>query len=262
MEIMVLAIAFGASVVGAICGIGGGVIIKPLLDSFGIASVSEISFLSGCTVLSMSCYSVGKALAAKESLVKFETGTPLAIGATIGGILGKNLYGTLRDMAAQPDRVGGYQAVCLAVVTLLTLVYTLNKHRIATHKIRNPIVCVIVGLVLGVMSSFLGIGGGPINLAVLYFFFSMTTKEAAQNSLYIILISQLTSFLTTVVTGSIPQFHMSWLVVMVAGGIAGGMAGRKVNRKIDSQTVDKLFVGLIIVIIGISCYNAWKYLSL
>ena len=65
MEIMVLAIAFGASVVGAICGIGGGVIIKPLLDSFGIASVSEISFLSGCTVLSMSCYSVGKALAAK-----------------------------------------------------------------------------------------------------------------------------------------------------------------------------------------------------
>ena len=58
MEILVLLIAFGASIVGAICGIGGGVIIKPLLDAFGIASVAEISFLSGCTVLSMSCYSV------------------------------------------------------------------------------------------------------------------------------------------------------------------------------------------------------------
>ena len=91
MEILVLCIAFGASIVGAICGIGGGVIIKPLLDAFGIASVAEISFLSGCTVLSMSCYSVVKALAAKESLVKFQTGTPLAIGAAIGGILGKNL---------------------------------------------------------------------------------------------------------------------------------------------------------------------------
>ena len=65
MEILVLCIAFGASIVGAICGIGGGVIIKPLLDAFGIASVAEISFLSGCTVLSMSCYSVVKALAAK-----------------------------------------------------------------------------------------------------------------------------------------------------------------------------------------------------
>ena len=64
MEILVLCIAFGASIVGAICGIGGGVIIKPLLDAFGIAGVAEISFLSGCTVLSMSCYSVVKALAA------------------------------------------------------------------------------------------------------------------------------------------------------------------------------------------------------
>ena len=97
MEILVLLIAFGASVVGAICGIGGGVIIKPLLDAFGIASVAEISFLSGCTVLSMSCYSVVKALSAKESLVKFETGTPLAIGAAIGGILGKNLFSILRQ---------------------------------------------------------------------------------------------------------------------------------------------------------------------
>ena len=61
VEILVLLIAFGASVVGAICGIGGGVIIKPLLDAFGIAGVAEISFLSGCTVLSMSCYSVVKA---------------------------------------------------------------------------------------------------------------------------------------------------------------------------------------------------------
>ncbi|MEI3183290.1 MAG: sulfite exporter TauE/SafE family protein [Lachnospiraceae bacterium] len=39
------------------------------------------------------------------------------------------------------------------------------------------------------MSSFLGIGGGPINLVVLLYFFSMDTKAAAQNSLYIILFS-------------------------------------------------------------------------
>ena len=45
-----------ASVVGAICGIGGGVIIKPVLDLLHLESVSTISFLSVCTVLSMSCY--------------------------------------------------------------------------------------------------------------------------------------------------------------------------------------------------------------
>ena len=47
-------VSFLASIVGAICGIGGGVIIKPVLDAFGVLDVSAISFLSGCTVLAMS----------------------------------------------------------------------------------------------------------------------------------------------------------------------------------------------------------------
>lgn len=261
MELIVFLVGFGASVVGAICGIGGGVIIKPLLDALNLASVAEISFLSGCTVLSMSCYSVVKAISAKESLVKFDTGTPLAIGAAIGGILGKNLFSSLQSMAAQPERVGGYQAVCLAVVTAATLVYTLNKSRIRTMRVKSKAVCVLVGLSLGIMSSFLGIGGGPINLVVLYFFFSMTTKEAAQNSLYIILLSQITSLLTTLIGGSLPQFHLSWLIVMVIGGIGGGMVGRKVNKKLEAAQVDKLFIALILVIVGISCYNAWRFLG-
>ena len=161
-------------------------------------------------------------------------------------------------MAAQPERVGGYQAVCLAVVTAATLVYTLNKKRIKTMRVQNPLVCIAVGLTLGIMSSFLEIGG-PINLVVLYFFFSMETKEAAQNSLYIILISQITSLLTSIVTSSIPLFHISWLVVIVPGGI-GGMVGRKLNKRLNTAMVDKLFAGLILVIIGISCYNAWRFL--
>lgn len=37
-------ISFLASVIGAICGIGGGVIIKPTLDLFQLAGVSTISF--------------------------------------------------------------------------------------------------------------------------------------------------------------------------------------------------------------------------
>ena len=53
-----------ASVAGAICGIGGGVIIKPVLDVLHLETVATISFLSGCTVLSMSCYSVGRAMLA------------------------------------------------------------------------------------------------------------------------------------------------------------------------------------------------------
>ena len=58
MQILFFVVSFLASIAGAICGIGGGVIIKPTLDMFGLASVSTISFLSGCTVLSMRLYSL------------------------------------------------------------------------------------------------------------------------------------------------------------------------------------------------------------
>lgn len=260
MTFVILLIAFGASVVGAVCGVGGGVIIKPVLDAFGVAGVAEISFLSGCTVLSMSCYSVGRNLLGGENLVNFKTGTPLAIGAAAGGVLGKSLFSALQAAAARPDAVGGYQALCLAAITLATLIYTLNKRRIRTLQVKNVLLCAVVGLALGVLSSFLGIGGGPINLVVLYFFFSMKTKQAAQNSLYIILVSQISSLLTTVITGSVPKFVPLWLCVMVLGGIAGGMAGRILNKKLTQRQVETIFALLLLVIIGICVYSAVRYL--
>ena len=42
-------------------------------------------------------------------------------------------------------------------------------------------------------------------------------------------------------------------------GIGGGIAGRALNRRMDEKIVDKLFIGLMAVIIGISIYNGWQY---
>ena len=252
-------VSFLASTAGAICGIGGGVIIKPVLDLFGLASVSTISFLSGCTVLSMSCYSVGKSMLAGEKSVDLHTGTPLAIGAALGGVAGKQMFTAIRDASPNPNMVGGIQAACLAVITLGTLVYTLKKAGIRTHKVTSPLACVSIGLILGILSSFLGIGGGPINLVVLGYCFSMDTKTAAANSLYIILFSQITSLLSTLLTNTVPPFDISTLIFMVLGGILGGMAGRAANKRLDNAAVDKLFIGLMAVIIGINVYNVWQY---
>ena len=132
---------------------------------------------------------------------------------------------------------------------------------IKTRRVRGTVPCVIIGITLGIMSSFLGIGGGPINLVVLYYFFSMSTKVAAQNSLYIILISQITSVTTTLFTKTVPEFEWLWLVLMVAGGIGGGAVGRKINKKIDDKHVEILFIGLMFTIIGISCYNTWALMK-
>ena len=135
MQFLFFLICFGASIIGAICGIGGGVIIKPLLDSFGILEVS-----TGCTVLSMSTYSMIKSKRSKDSKIEKATSLPLAIGAAVGGVLGKWLFSLLVSGYDQ-NMVGAIQAACLLVVTLGTLVYTLKKNNIYTHHVEEASKC-------------------------------------------------------------------------------------------------------------------------
>ena len=258
--VLIFMICFGASIVGAICGIGGGVIIKPLLDAFHIMDVGTISFLSGCTVLSMTTYSVARSKMTGSREVKLKTGLPLALGAAMGGLLGKWMFSYIQSISGDKEQVGAIQAACLLLVTVGTLLYTIWKNKIKTHQVKNAAVCVVIGLFLGVLSSFLGIGGGPINLVVFYFFFSMSTKTAAENSLYVIFFSQLASLLQACFTGNVPEFTPAILVLMVAGGITGGICGRSVNKRLKETSVDKLFIVLMVVMIAINVHNIYCFL--
>lgn len=250
-----------ATTLGAISGIGGGVIIKPVMDAISGLGVSTISFLSGCTVLAMSVVSVlrGKGGDAKIDPRK---GTLLAVGGAVGGILGKWIFDIVKSSFGNDGLVGTIQSVLMILLTLGVLVYVLNKSKIRTLHVENSLGCAAIGLALGIMSSFLGIGGGPINLAVLYFFFSMDTKTAALNSLYIILFSQIASFGSTVLQGNVPDFDPFVLVVMAVGGILGGFAGRFFSKKMSTAQVDVLFKWMLVLITAISCYNLFRYASM
>ena len=256
-----LIVCFLSSIAGAICGIGGGVIVKPLLDLFGKDSVSTISFLSGCMVLAMSTYSVTRSMIAGEKTVNTKTITPLAVGASVGGVVGKLLFDLIKNSFENPNRVGGVQASCLCVITVGTLLYTVFKKRITPRQANGVPSYIFIGLLLGLMSSFLGIGGGPINIVVLHFFFAMDSKTAAANSLYIIMFSQFASLVSTLVLRKTPSFSLLSLCLMVGGGILGSMCGRALNKKMNNTAVDKLFIGMMSVIIFVCVYNAIRYFS-
>lgn len=264
-----------ASVVGAICGVGGGVFMKPALDAVGVLPVNTITFLSTCTVISMTSYNVISAVRnAKsgkgENLIDWNLTTFLAIGSAIGGVIGKSIYSSIKNASANPEVVGGYQAMALLAAVFLTLLYTVNKAKIKGMQLKNPVALLILGFALGTLSSFVGIGGGPMNMAVLYFFLSMSTKVAAQNSLYMILISQTAGLIMTFVQGGVPKALYQevdpglWVMLlgMMLCGVYGGILGKKINKKISSKTVDKLFIGLIIVIMALCAWNIYTKLGL
>lgn len=259
MYLEILLIAFGASVIGGICGIGGGIIIKPLLDVFGIASVSAASFMSACTVFSMSLYNVGRNFLGGNSRIELKTTLPLAIGAAVGGLVGSKCFSLACALLSQ-QTAGLIQSVTLMLLTLGTVVYTLNKSKICTRKVEKSPVCLTIGLLLGLLSSFLGIGGGPFNIAVLHYFFSMDSKTTAINSLFIILISQIANLGSTIIRG-IPPASLVPVLLMILGGIGGGIAGQKLNKKLNNADIDKLFLALLVVIVGICAFNAFGYLA-
>lgn len=261
MYILFLLIALGASIIGSICGIGGGLIIKPVLDASGTLGVAVINFLSGCTVLAMSAYAVVSSGFKRTSRINIKICLPLAIGAVIGGIVGKHLFHVILIALRNENQVGIIQAACLIIITLGTLIYTVKKEKISTHHFTSLVLCIVIGTILGLISSFLGIGGGPINLIVLFYFFSMDTKTAAASSIYMIFFSQLASLINTIMTHNIPRLDMNLMFIMICAGVMGGVLGKKINERISAKVVDKLFIALMVTLILINIYDIYLFIS-
>jgi len=259
IEIIYLLIAFGSSAIGAIAGIGGGMIIRPLLGIAGPAGTLQdtINFLSGSTVLAMAFASYIKNKRSDESL-DYNVSLFLAIGSVLGGVLGNSIFSIARDGMGH-NSFGIMQGSILFLINLLVLLYVIFKHKITSKNVESKVVCVFVGLVLGFLAAFLGIGGGPLNVAILYYLFSMPGKIAARNSLFIILISQATSVGMRLVTGNIPEFSVLTLVLMCAGGILGATTGTTISKYMTDKSVERLFLYILIVLIGINVYNIWLY---
>lgn len=218
---------------------------------------SRISFLSGITVLTMTIVSLLRSRSGEQKISR--TTVFLAIGAAVGGVAGKKVFDMIKSSAGNDAMVSLIQNIVMVMLTSAVFIYTLKKERISTKRVENKAVVIASGFVLGVLSSFLGIGGGPINLMILSYLFSMDTKTAALNSLFVIFFSQVLSLVTTLVTRSVPQFEWSLLLLMMVFAVVGATLGRSFSKKMSSRAVDTLFMILMAVIIALSVYNCIRY---
>lgn len=254
MVFLFFIISFLASIIGAISGIGGGVLIKPLMDVLSGLNVSLISFLSSTTVLSMATVSLVRSRKSSVS-IQFRTTSMMATGGILGGMIGKSLFDIVKSGFGNDTVIAISQSTILLLITLGVLIFYLVKERITPQHHTGLLFSLFIGFLLGSVASFLGIGGGPINLAVLYLFFSMDSKTAALNSLFIIFFSQVANLLFTLISGNIPEFEPLVLVIMIAGGVAGGITGSHLSGKMTNRAVDRLFMALLAVIMLLCLYN-------
>ena len=246
-------VSFLASTAGAICGIGGGVIIKPLMDVMHHFDVETIGVLSSITVFAMSIVSVGKQIAQKAK-IDFGTAIPLALGSVAGGLLGQWML-KLIVASAPKNLVTVVQNAVLSVLILAVFLYMRNKSHIKSMSLHGLAPSVLVGVFLGICSSFLGIGGGPINVALIIYLFGYDTKSATVCSIVTILFSQISKLGSVALSTGFAVYDLSILPVMVVGAIAGGFIGASLSKKLQEQTVDRAFNAVQLLVLALAIVN-------
>lgn len=251
-------LAVAVTTAGALTGMGGGVILKPLLDLFGHFDVASINALSSLTVLSMAITSVVRSVC-KKAPIQIRIAIPLAIGGTLGGVWGNHLLKLLIAGSGADARVFVIQNIALAVIIIGVYVMMRNKSRLTTLHITGMLPSALVGLFLGVVSSFLGIGGGPINVAVILFVFSLDTKKAALYSLVIILFSQTARLGSMLLVEDLKALNLSALPYMVVGAAVGGLLGSRLQSRLPDEAIDNLFNAVQIVVFLICVLNVIQY---
>ena len=246
-------LAFFACVVGAMTGMGGGVFIKPILDMIGQFDVSSANMLSSLTVFCMAVVSVARQCRSKERPTA-SAAVSLAVGAVAGGGLGSGLF-SLLAARADPGAVKLTQNAVLALLVVLIFVYMREKDKIRSPEWTGIVPSALVGLVLGVISSFLGIGGGPLNVCLIVLCFGYSTKKAALSSLIIILFSQAAKIGPALAAGELAGYDLRALPFMAVGAVAGGLAGSAVSCRISEKTADKLFAAAQALVFAICIVN-------
>lgn len=254
MGIVYFLVAIVATTLGSLVGLGGGVIIKPSLEFIGEFDIVSISILSSITVFSMAIVSTYKQV--KKGFRPSRKIIYLAIGAIIGGIIGKFLFSILLNNMNKTD-ASALQGIILIVILIIVLFQKL----LPDFDFNNIFVVTFIGIALGTTASFLGIGGGPINVMIIMLFLNMKIKEAANASIIVILLSQLAKLIMAAASGGIMVVGIEMVIYMIPAAILGGLIGAKLQHHIRSKYLHKLFNGVLLVLIALNIYNVYGFLN-
>ncbi len=238
----------------AIAGLGGGIILKPLLDFLDIHSLEEISFISVLAVLTMSALSV--ILKLRKQKIKLDTFLVFTIGISsiIGGFIGTYIFN--QNVSSNASAVQLIQSILLVVVLIFVLIsVNITKKR---FRIQNRALIFLTGLLLGIFSTFIGISGGPINIAVFTILFSFDLKKSALYSLIVIVLSQLTKLFIILISINIQNLNLELLPEILIGAVLGAISGNILVNKLGNSIVKKTYNLILIVVICLTLFNIFS----
>jgi uncharacterized membrane protein YfcA len=114
-------------------------------------------------------------------------------------------------------------------------------------KANNKLMLLQYGVLIGLVTGFLGAGGGFLLIPVLVVVFNLPMKKAVGTSLLIIALNSLIGF-----TGDLGHFKMEWqfLLILTSIAVIGIFVGGYLSTKIDGNKLKKSF-GWFILVMGV-----------
>jgi hypothetical protein len=112
----------------------------------------------------------------------------------------------------------------------------------------NILKLILLGLVVGIIIAFAGVGGGFLITPTLTLFGGLQVKKAIGTSLCIISLNSFTGFFSSLHMHD--DIHWTFLFLFVTLAIGGVFAGMYIARGIDSRKM-KRFFGALVAAIGI-----------
>ncbi|KNZ41594.1 sulfite exporter TauE/SafE family protein [Acetobacterium bakii] len=241
-----------ANTVGAISGMGGGVIIKPMLDAIGVHSLNEISFYSSIAVFTMAIVATWQQF--KNPIdVKIKLALLISFGSFLGGVLGQSAFSQLLDFFASESTVQWIQIILTVLSLVFALLYTIKKWK--SWKLKKMGWYLALGLFLGFLSTLLGIGGGPINVALLMLCFGIPIKDATVYSIITIFFSQLSTLITIGLTTGYEAFDLSLLAYIIPAAMIGGFLGARLSGVLSEKRVLRVYQLVVMLVIILNIAN-------
>ena len=259
--------AYCAGLLGSLTGLGGGVIVIPLLTlAFGI----DFHYAIGAALVASIATSSGSASAyVKEGLTNIRLGMFLEIATSVGAVLGAAaalwmptnaiaiIFGavlllTVAMQFRQKTDYIGVKGSNLAKKLKLFGSYPTKDGTVQSYELTNVSGGFSVMVLAGTLSGLLGIGSGVLKVLAMDSCMKVPFKVSTTTSNFMIGVTAVTSAVVYLQRGYI---EAGIAFPIMVGVLAGAMSGAKLLKHLDVRVLRKIFAVAILLVALNMIYN-------
>ena len=267
---VLLGLGAGIGIVTGVFGLGGGFLLTPLLIFLGVpagvAVATSANQLVGASVSGVMAYS-------RRGAVDFKMGTIMMLGGLAGSALGVWLFTLLKRIGQVELTVSVMYVVVLGALGGLMIIEStrallrqrrsggvrrkLHQHtwlhglplktRFRRSKLYiSALLPTGIGLVVGMLSGMLGIGGGFVLVPAMIYILGMPTALVPGTSLFqIILVAANVTFLQAYTNHTVDAVLA---LLLLLGGVIGAQIGTRFGTRLRGEQLRFLLALLLLAV--------------